>query len=111
VPRPGGGDECEKGICHSSRLSKNLPACTKHFDEGRFGEQASEGGYASAGLVEAVNMPCAEARGASLHLWIGLKESVGIRGFKKQEFKNLVEFFDFKILEADKPGPSGTIVE
>jgi hypothetical protein len=43
-----------------------LPACTKHFDEGRFGEQISEGGYASAGFAEAVKMPRAEARGASL---------------------------------------------
>jgi hypothetical protein len=43
-----------------------LPACTKHFDEGRFGEQISKGGYASAGFAEAVKMPRAEARGASL---------------------------------------------
>jgi hypothetical protein len=45
---------------------KNLPACTKHSSEGRFGEQISEGGYASAGFAEAVKMPRAEARGASL---------------------------------------------
>jgi hypothetical protein len=38
----------------------------KHFDEGRFGEHVSEGGYASAGFAEAVKMPRAEARGASL---------------------------------------------
>jgi len=43
-----------------------LPACTKHFDEGRFGEHVSEGGYASAGFAEAVKMPRAGARGASL---------------------------------------------
>jgi hypothetical protein len=60
------GDECEKGIRRSSRLSKNLPACTKYFYEGRFGEQVSEGGCASAGFAEAVKMPRAEARGASL---------------------------------------------
>jgi hypothetical protein len=59
------GDECEKGIRRSSRLPKNLPACTKHFDEGRFGEQISEGGYALAGFAEAVKMPRAEARRAS----------------------------------------------
>jgi hypothetical protein len=40
-------------------------ACTKHFDEGRFGKQISEGGYALAGFAEAVKMPRAEARGAS----------------------------------------------
>jgi hypothetical protein len=39
------------------------------------------------------------------------KESVGIKGFKKQEVKNLVEIFDFKILKANKPGPLGTIIE
>jgi hypothetical protein len=37
----------------------------KHFDEGRFGEQIGEGGYASAGFAEAVKMPRAEARVAS----------------------------------------------
>jgi hypothetical protein len=37
-------------------------------------------------------------------LWIGLEESVGIKGFKKQEIKNLVEIFDFKILKPNKPG-------
>jgi hypothetical protein len=64
------GDECEKGIRRSSRLSKNLPGCTEHFDEGKFGEQVSEGGYASAGFAEAVKMPRAEARGASLtRIW------------------------------------------
>jgi hypothetical protein len=47
-------------------LSKNLPACTKNFDEGKFGEQVSEGGYTSAGFAEAVKMTRAEARGASL---------------------------------------------
>jgi hypothetical protein len=60
------GDECEKGIRRSSRLSKNLPACTKHFDEGRFCKQVSEGGYALAGFAKAVKMPRTEARGASL---------------------------------------------
>jgi alpha-amylase/alpha-mannosidase (GH57 family) len=60
-----GGDECGKGIRRSSRLSKNLPEGTKYFDEGRFGEQVSEGGYASAGFAEAVKMPRAEAREAS----------------------------------------------
>jgi hypothetical protein len=38
----------------------------KHFDEGRFGKQTSEGGYASASFAEAVKMPRAEARGTSL---------------------------------------------
>jgi len=47
-------------------MPKNLPACTKRFSEGRFGEQVSEGGYASAGFAEAVKMPHAEAREASL---------------------------------------------
>jgi hypothetical protein len=60
------GDECEKGIRQSSRLPKNFSAWTKHFDEGRFGEQISEGGYASAGFAEAVKIHHAEARGASL---------------------------------------------
>jgi hypothetical protein len=60
------GDECEKGIRRSSRLPKNSPTCTKHFGEGRFDDQISEGGYASAGFAEAVKMPRAEARGASL---------------------------------------------
>ena len=44
-----------------------MPACTKRFSEGRFSEQVSEGGYASAGFAEAVKMPRAEARGASLN--------------------------------------------
>jgi hypothetical protein len=43
-----------------------LPACTKHLDKGRFGEQVSEGGYALAIFVEAVKMPRAEIWGASL---------------------------------------------
>jgi hypothetical protein len=46
-------------------MPKNLPACTNRFSESSFGEQVSEGGYASAGFAEAVKMPRAEARGAS----------------------------------------------
>jgi len=67
-PRRKDGDEREKGIRRNSRLPKNSPCCTKRFDEGRFDEQISEGGYASAGFAEAVKMPRAEARGASLHV-------------------------------------------
>jgi len=57
------GDECEKGILRSSCMPKSVPACTKRFCEGRFGEHVSVGGYASAGFAEAVKMPCAEAQG------------------------------------------------
>ena len=60
------GDECEKGIHRSSCLPGGLPAYPKRFDEGRFGEYVSVGGYASAGFAEDVKMPRAEARGASL---------------------------------------------
>ncbi len=49
-------------------MLKKLPASTRHFNEVRFGEHLSEGGYASAGFAEAVKMPRAEARGASLSL-------------------------------------------
>jgi hypothetical protein len=51
---------------------KKLAACTKYFNEGRFGEQVSEGGYASVGFAEAVKMPRAEARGASPIINYGL---------------------------------------
>jgi hypothetical protein len=47
-------------------MPKSVPACTKRFCEGMFGEHVSVGGYASAGFAEAVKMPCAEAQGASL---------------------------------------------
>ena len=47
---------------------KNSPACTKCFNEGRFGEQISEEGDTSAGFAEAVKIPRAEARGAFLGL-------------------------------------------
>jgi len=47
-------------------MPKSVPACTKRFCEGRFGEHVSVGGYASAGFAEAVKMPFAEAQGASL---------------------------------------------
>jgi len=53
-----------KGYPPKLPFAKNL-ACTKHFGGGMFGEQVSEGGYASAGFAEAVKMPRAEARGAS----------------------------------------------
>jgi hypothetical protein len=55
-------------------MPKNLPACTKRFSEDRFGEQVSEGGYASAGFAEAVKMPRAEAGGASLRIPWSLSE-------------------------------------
>ena len=42
-----------------------MPAYPKRFNEGRFGEYVSVGGYASAGFAEDVKMPRAEARGAS----------------------------------------------
>ena len=60
------GDECEKGIHRSSPLPEALPAYPKGFDEGRFGEYVSVGGYASPGIAEDVKMPRAEARGDSL---------------------------------------------
>ena len=60
------GDECEKGIRRSSRLPEVLPAYPKRFDEGKFGEYVSVGGYASAGFAEDVKMLRASARGASL---------------------------------------------
>ena len=83
------GDECEKGIRRSSRMPKDLPACTKRFSKGRFGEQVSEGGYASAGFAEAVKMPRAEARGASLFCsWKG--NDCTLREGHTQYFYNLV---------------------
>ena len=54
-----------KSIRRSSRLPEALPAYPKRFDEGRFGEYVSVGGYASAGFAEDVKMPRGEARGAS----------------------------------------------
>jgi hypothetical protein len=60
------GDECENGIRRSSRLPETSPAYPEHIGEGRFGEQGSEGGYATAGFAETVKMPRAGARGASL---------------------------------------------
>jgi len=61
------GDECEKGIRRSCCLPETLSTCPKRFGEGKLGEWVSEGGCASAGLAEAVQMPRAEARGASLN--------------------------------------------
>jgi len=60
------GDECEKGIRRSCCLPETLSTCPTRFGEGRFSEQVSEGGCASAGFAEDVKMPRAEARGASL---------------------------------------------
>jgi hypothetical protein len=73
------GDECKKGIRRSSRLPKNLPACTKRFGEGRFGGQVSVGVYASAGFAEVVKMPRAEGRGASLGQF-GLSDDFSVLG-------------------------------
>jgi hypothetical protein len=80
-------DECEKGIRRSSRIKKNLPACTKRFSEGGLGEEVSEGGYASAGFAEAVKMPCAEARGASLPNFQDLKKR---NRLQKMELRKII---------------------
>jgi hypothetical protein len=57
-------------------MPKSVPACTKRFCEGRFGEHVSIGGYASAGFAEAVKMPCAEAQGASLLSFYRVRKDV-----------------------------------
>jgi len=36
--------DAKRVTLRNSRLPKNLPACTKRFGEGRFGEQVREGG-------------------------------------------------------------------
>jgi hypothetical protein len=65
-------------------MPKSVPACTKRFCEGRFGEHVSVGGYASAGFAEAVKMPCAEAQGAS-PLFSPTEDRVGRSGVGKED--------------------------
>ncbi len=112
------GDECEKGIRRSSRMPKNLPACTKRFSKRRFREQVSEGGYASAGFAEAVKMPRAEARRASLLLLIGRGDVINFRkmtkGFVKVNTipndKNIIDLFP-KVVSLDLHFSSCLLVE
>ena len=54
-----------KGYRPRLSLPEASPVYPKRFDEGRFGEYVSVGGYASAGFAEDVKMPRGEARGAS----------------------------------------------
>ena len=83
-------------------MPKSVPACTKRFCEGMFGEHVSVGGYASAGFAEAVKMPCAEAQGASLQKSYGKSEHELAGVIEGEAEEAVLEFLFDESLAGDK---------